>query len=150
VRRLKIGVVGMAVAARGTVLTGTWVVYPCYRDSAKTSPKDILLANPATADWHTFGMEWNEHIVWISPILATVAAFIVVYYGTNLIRHDPLRKTAMVLLVGAFSFAAVAGLMGALITKAAPSPQSRDMISSVTNRPLRPTRRGHRRNRVPG
>jgi hypothetical protein len=119
-RRLKVGVVGMAVAAWGTVLTGTWVVYPWYRDSAKTSPKNILLADPATAEWHKFGMEWKEHIAWISPILATVAAFIVVYYGTNLIRHDRVRKTAIVLLTAAFGFAAVAGLMGALITKAAP------------------------------
>jgi phosphoglycerol transferase MdoB-like AlkP superfamily enzyme len=119
-RRLKVGVVAMAFAAWGTVLTGTFVVYPWYRDSAKTSPKSILLADPATADWHKFGMEWKEHIAWISPILATVAAFIVVYYGTNLIRHDRVRKTAMVVLTAAFGFAAIAGLFGALITKAAP------------------------------
>ena len=47
-------------------------------------------------------------------------AFVVVYYGTNLIRHDRVRKTAMVLLVLAFGFAAVAGALGALITKVAP------------------------------
>lgn len=120
VRRLKIGVVAMAVAAWGTVLTGTWVVYPWYRDKAKGSPKSILLANPATKDWHDFAMEWKEHIAWLSPILATVVAFIVVYYGTNLIRHDRVRNTAITLLVLAFGFAAVAGTMGALITKAAP------------------------------
>jgi hypothetical protein len=119
-RRLKIGVVAMALAAWGTVLTGTFVVYPWYRDPAKTSPKSILVANPQTADWHTFGMEWKEHIAWLSPILATTVAFIVVYYGTNLIRHDRVRKTAMVLLVLAFGFAAVAGALGALITKSAP------------------------------
>jgi hypothetical protein len=65
-------------------------------------------------------MEWKEHIAWLSPILATAVAFIVVYYGVNLIRHDRVRKTAMVLLVLAFAFAAVAGLFGALITKSAP------------------------------
>lgn len=119
-RRLKIGVVAMAVAAWGTVLTGTWVVYPWYRDPAKTSPKSILLANPATADWHSFGMEWKEHIAWLSPILATVVAFIVVYYGASLIRHDRVRRTAITLFVLAFGFAAVAGTMGALITKSAP------------------------------
>jgi hypothetical protein len=119
-RRLKIGVTAMAVAAWGTVLTGTFVVYPWYRDPAKTSPKSILVADPNTADWHEFGMEWKEHIAWISPILATTVAFIVLYYGTNLIRHDRVRKTAMVLLVLAFGFAAVAGALGALITKVAP------------------------------
>jgi hypothetical protein len=120
VRRLKIGVVAMAVAAWGVVLTGTWVVYPWYRAKGPTSPKSILLANPKTADWHEFGMEWKEHIAWISPILATVVAFIVVYYGANLIRHERVRKTAMTLFVLAFAFAAVAGTLGALITKVAP------------------------------
>jgi hypothetical protein len=120
VRRLKIGVVAMAVAAWGTVLTGTWVVYPWYRDKAKGSPKSILLGNPATKDWHDFGMEWKEHIAWLSPILATVVAFIVVYYGTNLIRHNRVRNTAITLLILAFGFAAVAGTLGALITKVAP------------------------------
>ncbi len=119
-RRLRIGVVAMALAAWGTVITGTWVVYPWYRDKSPTSPKSILLSNPDTKDWHEFGMEWKEHIAWLSPILANAVAFIVLYYGTNLIRHDRVRKTAMALFVLAFAFAAVAGTMGALITKSAP------------------------------
>jgi hypothetical protein len=110
----------MAVAAWGTVITGTWIVYPWYRDPAKDSPKSLLLADPKTADWHDFGMEWKEHIAWMSPILATVVAFIVVYYGTSLIRHDRVRRTAMTLFVLAFAFAAVAGAFGAFITKVAP------------------------------
>src|SRR6266498_1502905 len=119
-RRLKIGVVAMAVAAWGTVLTGTWVVYPWYRATGKTSPKSILLANPNTKNWHEFAMEWKEHIAWLSPILATVVAFIVVYYGANLIRHDRVRKTAVTLFILAFGFAAVAGTFGAFITNVAP------------------------------
>ncbi len=119
-RRLKVGVVAMALAAWGTVLTGTWVVYPWYRSSAKDSPRSVLLADSATKGWHEFGMEWKEHVAWLSPILATVAAFIVVYYGVNLIRHDRVRKTALTLFILAFAFAAVAGTMGALITKTAP------------------------------
>lgn len=119
-RRLRIGVVAMAVAAWGTVITGTWVVYPWYREVAPTSAKSLLLANPNTADWHNFAMEWKEHIAWLSPILATVVAFIVVYYGTNLIRHDRVRRTAMILFVLAFACAIVAGAFGAFITKVAP------------------------------
>jgi hypothetical protein len=118
--RLKAGVITMAVAAWGTVLTGTWVVYPWYRDDVPDSPRSLLLADPKLEEWHHFGMEWKEHVAWISPILATVVAFIVVYYGTTLIRHDRVRKTALTLFVLAFLFAAVAGLFGALITKAAP------------------------------
>jgi hypothetical protein len=123
-RRLKIGVVAMAAAAWGTVITGTWIVYPWYRAGDETSTplsaKFQLLADENTAQWHEFGMEWKEHIAWIAPILATVVAFIVVYYGANLIRHDRVRKTAMALFVMAFGFAAVAGTLGAFITKVAP------------------------------
>lgn len=119
-RRLKVGVVTMAVAAWGTVITGTWIVYPWYRDPAPDSPRSVLLADEGTADWHEFGMEWKEHVAWLSPILATVAAYIVVYYGTNLIRHDRVRRTAITLYVLAFAFALVAGAFGAFITKVAP------------------------------
>jgi hypothetical protein len=119
-RRLKVGVVAMAVVAWLTVISGTWVVYPWYREKVPTSAKSKLLADPSTAAWHDFGMEWKEHIAWISPILATVVAFIVVYYGTNLIRHDRVRKTAMLLFVLAFLFAGIAGALGAFITKVAP------------------------------
>jgi hypothetical protein len=140
-RRLRIGVVAMAAAAWGTVITGTWIVYPWYREklaisgenefagcegahlpTETCSPRDFLLSDVSgeTADWHEFGMEWKEHVAWISPILATVVAFIVLYYGANLIRHDRVRKTAITLFVLAFLFAAIAGALGAFITKVAP------------------------------
>jgi hypothetical protein len=120
VRRLKIGTTAMAIIAWLTVITGTWIVYPWYRDPAPDSPRSQILANPNTAGWHDFAMEWKEHIVWISPMMATAVAFIVVYYGTDLIRNERLRRISLVLFVLAFAFAAVAGLLGALITKAAP------------------------------
>ncbi|TQK45136.1 hypothetical protein FBY35_6680 [Streptomyces sp. SLBN-118] len=119
-RRLKIGVTTMAVAAWGTVITGTWVVYPWYREKGPDSPKSQLLADPETADWHEFAMEWKEHIAWISPILATAVAFIVLYYGSTLIRHERVRRTTILLFVLAFAFAAIAGAFGAFITKVAP------------------------------
>jgi len=119
-RRLKVGVVAMAIAAWGTVITGTWIVYPWYREDVPESARSQLLADPDRADWHKFGMEWKEHVAWISPMLATVVAFIVLYYGTNLIRHDRVRKTAITLFVLAFAFAVVAGALGAFITKVEP------------------------------
>jgi hypothetical protein len=118
-RRLKLGTSTMALMAWATVLTGTWIVYPWYREKDPNSAKSILLANPDTADWHDFGMEWKEHIAWISPMLATAAAFIVVYYGKRLAAHRTLRNLAIALFVSAFMVAAIAGLLGALITKAA-------------------------------
>lgn len=120
VRRLKIGMVAMAVAAWGTVITGTWIVYPWYRAKLPTSPKSILLSSESTAGWHNFGMEWKEHIAWLSPILATLAAFIVVTMGVRLVQERKIVKAVITIFVLAFSIAAVAGLFGALITKAAP------------------------------
>jgi hypothetical protein len=140
-RRLRIGVVGMAVAAWGTVFTGTWIVYPWYREGLSASgadefagcagahvptetcsPRDFLLSGVSgdTEQWHKFAFEWKEHVAWISPILATVVAFTVVYYGTNLIRHERVRRTAITLFVLAFLFAAIAGAIGAFVTKVAP------------------------------
>lgn len=118
--RLKIGTTAMAVAAWGTVLTGTWIVYPWYREDVPDSPRSVLLADPAREQWHHFGMEWKEHIAGISPILATLVAFIVLYYGAGLILHERLRRTTLALFVLAFAIAAVAGILGALITKTAP------------------------------
>jgi hypothetical protein len=120
VRRLKIGTVTMALAAWGTVITGTWIVYPWYRSKSPDSPKSKLTADPSTADWHEFGMEWKEHIAWIAPILATVAAGLVVYYGAYLARNRTVRNIVIGFFVAAFGTAAVAGIFGALITKAAP------------------------------
>jgi hypothetical protein len=120
IRRLKIGTTAMALAAWATVLTGTWIVYPWYREATPESPRSILLADPDRAEWHTFGMEWKEHVAWISPLLATAAAFLVVYYGKRLAADRTLRNLVIVLFVSAFAVAAIAGLLGALITKAAP------------------------------
>lgn len=119
-RRLRIGTTVMALMAWATVLTGTWIVYPWYREKTPTSAKSRLLADPNTADWHEFGMEWKEHIAWVAPMLATAAAFLVLYYGPGLARNKTLRNITLVLFVGAFATAAIAGLFGALITKAAP------------------------------
>lgn len=120
VRRLRIGTWAMAAAAWLTVFTGTWIVYPWYRAETPNSPKSLLTADPSTADWHEFAMEWKEHIAWIAPLLATAVAFAVTYYGVSLIRHQGIRKTLLVFFTTSFVIAGVAGALGAFITKAAP------------------------------
>jgi hypothetical protein len=137
-RRLKVGTTAMALAAWATVITGTWIVYPWYREalagedlsgcegaqvpSDECSPRDFLLSNASgqTEDWHKFAMEWKEHIAWISPMLATLAAFLVFYYGPALARNRAARLLVLVVFTGGFAAAAIAGLFGALITKTAP------------------------------
>ncbi len=125
--RLLIGTTVMAVVAWLTCIVGTWVVYPWYRavpaagvtDFTKF-PKSLLIASPDTAQWHTFGMEWKEHVAWLAPFLATAVAFTVVYYGMQLIHRGEIRRALLVFFTLAFMAAGVAGLFGALITKAAP------------------------------
>lgn len=110
----------MAVVSWLTVVTGSYIVYPWYRDQAATSPRSTLLADPDTALWHTFGMEWKEHVAWISPLLATAVAFLVTWHGPQLARNERIRRLAVALFVGSFLAAAVAGLFGAFINKTAP------------------------------
>jgi hypothetical protein len=119
-RRLIAGTWAMAIVAWATVISGSYIVYPWYRANGPTSAKSILVANPNTANWHNFGMEWKEHIAWLAPILATMVAVVVAYYGPRLIKHQGLRRVLMAVFVLAFASAAVAGLLGAFITKAAP------------------------------
>ena len=57
--RLAAGTWLMAIAAWGTVITGTYIVYPWYRAAAPKGadltafPRSFLLANPSLADWRT-------------------------------------------------------------------------------------------------
>ncbi|MEP7378258.1 MAG: hypothetical protein ABI725_01710 [Chloroflexota bacterium] len=110
----------MALVAWLTVFTGTWIVYPWYRDGAPTSAKNLLLADENTAQWHEFGMEWKEHVAWLAPFLATAVAFVILYYGVQLIQRPEWRRPLLILFTLAFAAAGVAGLFGAFITKASP------------------------------
>jgi hypothetical protein len=65
-------------------------------------------------------MEWKEHIAWIAPMLATVVAFGATNYGRRLAYEPGIRRLLLWIFVGAFATAGIAGLFGALITKAAP------------------------------
>lgn len=139
--RLKLLYVGlgtMAVAAWATVITGTWVVYPWYREklagsayklcegltrpSAECSPRDFLKSNVSgnTELWHNIGMEFKEHIAWASPILITAALLLLMYYGPRIVARPWLRTMLLVIVVAAFATAVVAGAFGAFITKIAP------------------------------
>jgi hypothetical protein len=126
VRRLITGTWVMAIVAWLTVITGTYIVYPWYRAKPpegadlKMFPKGLLVASPNTAAWHNFGMEWKEHIAWLAPILATAVACMVTRYGARLAKDDEARRAVIVLFTIAFLTAAVAGLFGAFINKAAP------------------------------
>jgi hypothetical protein len=124
--RLLLGTWVMAVVSWLTVISGTYIAYPWYRAKPPSGadllnyPRNFLLAHPNLAAWHTFGMEWKEHVAWLSPILATAVAYVVTRYGLRLAENDKLRGAVMALFVISFAAAAVAGLFGAFITKVVP------------------------------
>jgi predicted membrane protein len=117
----------MAIVAWLTVITGTWIVYPWYRAAPpegttdlSTFPRSLLLSSESTEAWHRFGMEWKEHVAWIAPFLATSVAFVILYYGVQLIRRQEMRGPLLTMFTLAFVAAGIAGMFGAFITKAAP------------------------------
>jgi hypothetical protein len=122
-----VSTLAMAIALWGAVISGTWLVYPGYRaeppESASTLayPKADLLAHGDLAFWHEFGMEWKEHVAWLTPFLATAVAFVAVRYGSRIARDRDIRAT----LVRLFSVAALASVvaagLGAAINKVAPN-----------------------------
>ena len=66
-------------------------------------------------------MEWKEHVAWIVPMLATAVLVAALYFGRELINRETVRlRTDVVHVLLRSALAAIAGLLGALITKNAP------------------------------
>jgi hypothetical protein len=127
VRILKIYMWALAVLVWAAVFTGTYIIYPWYRAAPpvgaydfSTFPRYLLLSSASTEGWQEFGMEWKEHVAFLAPIAATVAAFVVNYYGAALAHKVQERRAVMIFFIFAFTAAAAAGLFGALIAKVAP------------------------------
>jgi hypothetical protein len=119
--------VGMAALAWATVISGTWLVYPSYRAvppngaNLDAYPKEWLLSNESAAWWHTFGMEWKEHVGWLAPFLATAVA-VTVLLNRELVRSDQrARRVLGMLFVTAFVATVIAAGLGAAINKVSPN-----------------------------
>ena len=119
--------VGMSVIAWITVLTGAYVIYPWYRAMPSTGtmalnefPQWLLKAKPDTIAWHAIGMEWKEHIAWITPISITMAAVVFQQYRGSLRDHPQLRAAVVTFVFVSFASAGVAGFFGAELNKHAP------------------------------
>ena len=117
----------MAISLWLTVIVGTYMVYPAYRAPPPESvvdlaayPRSLLLSDPNLSVWHSFGMEWKEHIAWLAPMLATAVAAITTRYRSALSQDHEVRRALVTTLTLAFVAAGIAGLFGALITKTAP------------------------------
>lgn len=126
-RMFRFYLVSMAVLAWLTVLSGSYLVYPWYRavPPAGTANLDLfpqrrLLASPLTSEWHNLGMEWKEHIAWLTPIAMTMVAYVFIRYGPQLARNVPMRNAVLGFTAVAFAATAIAGVFGAMLNKEAP------------------------------
>ena len=117
----------MAVVAWITVLMGAYVIYPWYRAVAPAGvvamgayPQALLKSNRSTIGWHAIGMEWKEHIAWITPISITMAAVVFVHYRRCLRNYPQLRSAVLIFVFVSFASAGIAGFFGAELNKHAP------------------------------
>lgn len=126
-RFLRVYLITMVVVAWAAVLTGAYVIYPWYRavpplGTADLSmfPQRLLVSSITTIGWHSFGMEWKEHIAWFAPISITVVAFVFIRYGRDLRNHRQLRTAVLAFTMASLVAAAIAGFFGGMINKYAP------------------------------
>ncbi len=127
--------IGMAALAWLATLSGAFVIYPWYRavppagiTDLSAYPQRLLLSSPRTAGWHNLGMEWKEHIAWITPIAMTMVAYVFIKYGPRLALHRHMRNAVLGFTVVAFFATAVAGVFGAFLNKYAPIRGGADVI----------------------
>jgi hypothetical protein len=125
--KIKVGLWLLAIIAWGTVITGTYVIFPWYRATPPSAvanlidfPRSFLLASPTLAQWQNIGMEWKEIVGWVTPIAVTVVAYIFHIYGARLMNHSKISSAMMEFFLVAFITAGIAGVFGAFITKIAP------------------------------
>jgi hypothetical protein len=126
-RPVRIYLLVMVVLSWLTVLSGAYIIYPWYRAIAPPGTADLsaypqlfLKSHPNTIGWHSFGMEWKEHVAWIAPISITMVTAVYFHYGHQLRNHHALRRAILIFVAIAFFAAAVAGFSGAMINKYAP------------------------------
>lgn len=120
VAQLRLAATAMAILAWATVLTGTWVLLPWYREDSPASPQSQLLSNPDTRLWHEFADVWKTHVAHMAPLFATAAAVLVLHYGASLARDRTARNVVLALFLAAFAVTGIAALIGSLVTRAAP------------------------------
>jgi hypothetical protein len=124
---LRVYLSAMTVLAWVAVLTGTYVIYPWYRAAPPAGivnlaafPQWLLMASPSTSAWHAIGMEWKEHVAWLTPISITMATVVFFKYGRHLRRWAPLRAAVLCFTLVSFLSAGIAGFFGAMLVKYAP------------------------------
>ncbi len=124
---LRTYLVVMTLLAWFAVLSGAYVIYPWYRASPPPGmvglagyPQRLLMSSSTTVVWHSLGMEWKEHVAWLTPISITMACVVFLKYGRRIKDHPQLRDTVVCFVVVSFVAAGIAGFFGAMLNKNAP------------------------------
>lgn len=110
------------------VLSGTYVIYPWYRAAPpphttdmRHFPRQLLLSNAATANWHTLGMEWKEHVAFLAPIVITSVAYVCWRHRDLVVRDTLVRRLVLGLGLTAVAATGIAASTGAFLNKVAPT-----------------------------
>ncbi len=101
-----------AVLALFTIVFGNWIYIP-YR--APGGPRELFLQSSPMV--HSIFFEFKEYIALFALPLAVAAAFILLYYKTDVLHRPWLRYSVAVLLGLVFFAVMVAFGLGAAITK---------------------------------
>lgn len=117
---LRRGVILMVVVAWAAVIIGTWVIDPWYHLHQPGSPLLLLEARPSMNFWTDLVLEWKERISWTAALVATAAAYMLVYLGDEVLWNRRARLTTLGLFAFAFGGAAASAVMGMLLTKIVP------------------------------
>jgi hypothetical protein len=123
----RIYLAAMTLLAWVAVLSGTYIIYPWYRAAAPPGtvnladyPQRLLLSSLSTIAWHSLGMEWKEHVAWLTPISITMACAVFIRYGRGIKNHPQLRNAVLCFVLVSLLAAGIAGFFGAEIDDHAP------------------------------
>lgn len=115
----RIYLIGTVAVGWVAVLTGAYVIYPWYRaippagvTNSALYPQFLLKSRPTTAGWHSLGMEWKEHVAWISAIAMTMVAYVLLKYRLSIRQHPRIRAAVLVFSLAAFASAGIAAFFG--------------------------------------
>jgi len=101
-----------ALLAFMTIVFGNWIYIP-YR--ATSGPREYFLTSAPMI--HKIYFEFKEYIALYALPAAVVAAFLLLYYNTDVLQRPWLRYSVAVLLALVFFTVMVAFALGAAITK---------------------------------
>jgi len=108
-----------------TVLSGTWVLLPWYRQLPANTrqnllfyPQAYLTSQSHLADWHHFAMDWKQNIGWLTPFLSTFLAYALITGGGEVYQDPALRRVLSLVYVTLIISTLVPTVLGILINTA--------------------------------